>query len=327
MESTHTTSRGLIYNYIHAKSNPPANKPYLLFLHGFPSIAHEWHHQIEYFTKLGYGVIAPDLLGYGKTSRSVNLDDYRLKAISQDVVDILDHEDISDPVFGVGHDWGVTLLSRMEFYHPQRFAKLAFLTIGCSPLGQRFDLDTVNSMCEKMLGHALFGYIEFFTRDPNAVEIINSHLESMISIIYAQDPSLWKTHFGSIRGLKEWLLHDQRTAIGSWFEEKVDRAIHKETFTANGGYAAPLLWYHGLVNNISVADECAHGCEGYQLRKPLLMLLASNDPIAIPGAQLDMTRQYAPELTVKELPTGHWVMLEAKDAVNKELRDFFEKLA
>ncbi|KAL2401658.1 hypothetical protein ABEF93_007727 [Exophiala dermatitidis] len=287
--------------------------------------------------------MAPDLVGYGKTSRSVNLDDYRLHAISQDVVDILDHEDISDPVFGVGHDWGVTLLSRMEFHHPQRFAKLAFLTIGCSPFGQRFDLDTVNGMCEKMLGHALFGYIEFFTRDPNAVEIINSHSESMMSIIYAHDSSLWKTHFGSIGGLKEWLLHDQRTAIGSWFEEKVvpvlairrdpadppiqDRAIHKEAFTTNGGYAAPLLWYHGLVNNISVADERAHGCEGYQLRKPLLMLLASNDPIAIPGAQLDMTRQYAPDLTVKELPTRHWVMLEAKDAVSKELRDFFEKLA
>ncbi|EHY61260.1 hypothetical protein ABEF92_000507 [Exophiala dermatitidis] len=252
--------------------------------------------------------MAPDLVGYGKTSRSVNLDDYRLHAISQDVVDILDHE-ISDPVFGVGHDWGVTLLSRMEFHHPQRFAKLAFLTIGCSPLGQRFDLDTVNGI-----------------RDPNAVEIINSHSESMMSIMYAQDPSLWKAHFGSIGRLKEWLLHDQRTAIGSWCEEK-DRAIHKEAFTADGGYAAPLLWYHGLVNNISVADECAHACEGYQHRKPLLMLVASNDPIAIPGAQLDMTRQYAPDLAVKEPPPGHWVMLEAKDAVNKELRDFFEKFA
>lgn len=57
------------------------------------------------------------------------------------------------------------------------------------------------------------------------------------------------------------------------------------------------------------------------------MLVASNDPIAIPGAQLDMTRQYAPDLAVKEPPPGHWVMLEAKDAVNKELRDFFEKFA
>lgn len=73
-------------------------------------------------------MIVLDLLGYGGTSRPLNLQDYGLKLVGQDVVDILDHEGVVEPVYGVGHDWGVTLLTRMEYYFPQRFAKLALLT-------------------------------------------------------------------------------------------------------------------------------------------------------------------------------------------------------
>lgn len=84
-------------------------------------------------------------------------------------MEILNFKSITKPVYGVGHDWRVTLLSRMEVYHSSHFVKLAFLTIGYRPLGQRFDLDVVNKMTQEMLGCALCEYFEFFTRDPEAV--------------------------------------------------------------------------------------------------------------------------------------------------------------
>lgn len=175
MTATFTVSRGFTYSYIKIQPAVKDPKPYILFLHGFPSLAHEWHYQIDHFERLGYGIIAPDLLGYGDTSRPLNVEDYRLKLIAQDVVDILDHESI-DHVYGVGHDFGVLLLSRMEFYHPNRILKLAFLAVGYAPMGSGVDLDMVNKKTEDMLGYSTVGYMSFFIDDPQATEIVNKHV-------------------------------------------------------------------------------------------------------------------------------------------------------
>jgi soluble epoxide hydrolase/lipid-phosphate phosphatase len=98
-----TTTRSLTYTYL---KTPPTqeNKPYILFLHGFPSSVFHYRHQISYFTKAGYGIIAPTLLGYGKTSKPADYSVYSGKGMSQDIQEILRYEKI-DSVIGVGHDW------------------------------------------------------------------------------------------------------------------------------------------------------------------------------------------------------------------------------
>lgn len=99
--SVHLPS-GTTYRYFFAE--PAATKPYILFLHGFPSSAYDWRHQIHFFTDAGYGIIAPDLLGYGETDKPTDLEAYRLKTMTDDVVGILDHHQI-EQVVAVGHDW------------------------------------------------------------------------------------------------------------------------------------------------------------------------------------------------------------------------------
>jgi soluble epoxide hydrolase/lipid-phosphate phosphatase len=97
-----TTSRDFVYNYVHI---PPADAgKYILFLHGFPSSSYDWHHQIEHFSKKGYGVLVPDLLGFGGSSKPLELQAYKGKAMAQDVIEILKHEKI-ELVKGVAHDW------------------------------------------------------------------------------------------------------------------------------------------------------------------------------------------------------------------------------
>ena len=99
--SSHLPS-GTTYSYVHVK--PSSEKPYILFLHGFPSSSYDWRKQIPFFSQLGYGIIAPDLLGYGGTDKPTGLEAYKLKAICQDVISILEVEQIGK-VYGVGHDW------------------------------------------------------------------------------------------------------------------------------------------------------------------------------------------------------------------------------
>ncbi len=92
---------GPTYRYVHIK--PKANKPYLLFFHGFPSSAYDWRHQITYFADKGYGIMAPDLLGYGGTDRPTDPSAYRVKKMVGELVELLDCERI-DTVYGIGHD-------------------------------------------------------------------------------------------------------------------------------------------------------------------------------------------------------------------------------
>lgn len=93
---------GTTYSYVHV--SPSHDKPFILFLHGFPSSSYDWRYQIRFFSELGYGLLVPDLLGYGGTDKPEELEAYKLKKMSEEVVGILDAEEIGS-VLGVGHDW------------------------------------------------------------------------------------------------------------------------------------------------------------------------------------------------------------------------------
>ena len=173
---TFEVSRGYTYFYLHsspAQSSLPAK--YVLFLHGWPSVSHEWHHQIDYFSKLGYGIIAPDCLGSGRTSRPKEPEEYVLKDMAKDVIDILDHEKITQ-VYGVGHDWGSHLLGRLAVYFPKRFEKICFIAVGYRAPGAPINLDAVNEMTAQKLGYSIFGYQVFFTRNEKAEAVLNQHV-------------------------------------------------------------------------------------------------------------------------------------------------------
>ena len=97
-----TVSRGLEYHYYHHQAHP--SKPTLLFLHGFPSTSYDWRIQAAFFGGDGYGLIIPDMLGYGGTAKPSQVTAYKSSLICKDMIDILDAESISRCVV-IGHDW------------------------------------------------------------------------------------------------------------------------------------------------------------------------------------------------------------------------------
>ncbi|KZP02305.1 alpha/beta-hydrolase, partial [Athelia psychrophila] len=62
-----TVSRGINYHYYFSPARD--SNPTILFLHGFPSTSYDWRHEAAFFTARGFGVIVPDLLGYGGTAK------------------------------------------------------------------------------------------------------------------------------------------------------------------------------------------------------------------------------------------------------------------
>jgi pimeloyl-ACP methyl ester carboxylesterase len=52
-----------------------------LCLHGFPESSYSWRHQMPLLAELGYRVWAPDLRGYGETTRPPRLQDYAIEKL------------------------------------------------------------------------------------------------------------------------------------------------------------------------------------------------------------------------------------------------------
>jgi pimeloyl-ACP methyl ester carboxylesterase len=98
------TQRGFTYSY--SASPAASGKPTLLFVHGFPAGSFLWRRQVPFFQQLGYGLIVPDLLGYGETDKPTDLTVYVGSGHAQDLVDILDAERV-EQVVAIGHDWYV----------------------------------------------------------------------------------------------------------------------------------------------------------------------------------------------------------------------------
>ena len=96
-------SDGTTYGYVHIPPSNPA-KPTLLLLHGFPSSSHDWRHLNRQLQAGGYGVVAPDLLGYGDTDKPTELERYKYKTMTRQVIEILDKEGFKE-VVAVCHDW------------------------------------------------------------------------------------------------------------------------------------------------------------------------------------------------------------------------------
>lgn len=96
------TSRGVNYHYYF--SAPKDKQLTILLLHGFPSSSFDWHNQVTHLKGLGYGLVVPDMLGYGGTTKPTNPEEYKSSLMIKDITDILDAETVGHCVV-IGHDW------------------------------------------------------------------------------------------------------------------------------------------------------------------------------------------------------------------------------
>ncbi|NIJ41871.1 pimeloyl-ACP methyl ester carboxylesterase [Parvibaculum indicum] len=80
-----------------------------LLLHGFPESKFSWRHQLPVFAAHGYTAWAPNLRGYGQSSRPLGKENYTLDHLTDDVAALIDAaraRGVTGPVTLVAHDWG-----------------------------------------------------------------------------------------------------------------------------------------------------------------------------------------------------------------------------
>ncbi|KAF5648010.1 epoxide hydrolase [Fusarium sp. NRRL 52700] len=323
--SSYTTTRGFTYSYVHIPPQLP-NTQYLLFLHGFPSTSYHWRHQISFFEAKGYGVIAPDLLGFGETSRPTELEMYKGEDMAKDVVEILISEGV-EMIVGVAHDWGCFLLSRLANYHPERFSAYAFIDHGYMAPGRSLTTATVqhiNKSVEAKLGFSILGYFLLFN-DEDAPKLLDEHSESVESLYFSADEEIAKRHKGALGGLRSWLTKGKTTELPAYLTSE-DHKHYEHAFSKErGGYGPAINWYRAGLRNINEEDERKIAAAAHTLTHPTL-LIASTNIITTAMNIPEQMRPFVPDLTVEKVAGGHWIQLEKPDEVNEILDKFVSKV-
>ena len=258
-----------------------------LFLHGFPESKASWRFHMPAVAALGYTCWAPNLRGYGATTRPARRRAYRLQHLLDDVAGLIDAaraQGIDGPVTLVGHDWGGMI-------------GWSFLLSGLRPV-ERFVVMN-------------FPHPLLFLRG----------LTSM-----RQLKRSWYMGFFQLPWLPVWLLSRKKAqGIGRMFRELVDNppedgVVPKQVIRdyrtngySPGGAKAMVNYYRANFVNPWALRLWRSGTK---LTVPTLMIWGEND-VALSKELTYGTDELVEDLTVRYLPgVSHWVQQQAPYTVS-----------
>src|SRR5665213_767621 len=99
-----------------------------LCLHGFPESRFSWRYQLPLLAQMGYRVWAPDLRGYGGSSRPTGVAAYALENLEEDVAALIEASGAKDVVL-MGHDWGAVIAWYYAMFGRLRISKLIIMNV------------------------------------------------------------------------------------------------------------------------------------------------------------------------------------------------------
>jgi pimeloyl-ACP methyl ester carboxylesterase len=259
-----------------------------LCLHGFPEHSFSWRYQLPMLAKRGFTAWAPNLRGYGNTSRPRAIKDYALNELVEDVAQLIVASK-KKKVTLIGHDWGGFIawdfaivdrlsLERLIIFncpHPRSFIE----AFGWSQLRKSwymffFQIPWLPEFLSRLKNASAIGTIFEKTNKNNAAfppEIID---------IYRRNAS-------QPLALRAMINYYRAARYGAWARER--------------------RWRNNPHERINTKTLVIWGEEDNFLEKSL----ATN------------TGQYVADLQLRFLPgASHWVQQERPDEVNQLILEF-----
>jgi pimeloyl-ACP methyl ester carboxylesterase len=250
-----------------------------LCLHGFPESSFSWRYQLPLFAKLGYRAWAPDLRGYGKTSRPVGVAEYTMDKLMADVAGLIDASGAGE-VLLVGHDWGGGIAWSFAMSgHPllERLIVMNCPHLVCFEKGMRTWRQLRKS------------WYMFFFQIPWLPERLLGAREAKAIGAAFYDMAIDKSRF----------------------PESVTR-VFRDNAREPGALTAMLSYYRALFRGFRMSLPRVA-----EITVPTLLLWGEAD-ISL-GKELTFdTGLYVTDLTLRYLPhVSHWVQQEAPETVNR----------
>jgi haloacetate dehalogenase len=288
LESIDTGEAALRVRY--GGSGPP-----ILLLHGHPQTHFMWHGVAADLAR-DFTVVAPDLRGYGESSKPPTTDDhepYSKRAMARDVVALMRH--LGFERFAVaGHDRGGRVAYRLALDHPDRVSRLAVLDI--LPTSEHF------RRADMQFG---LGYWHWF--------FLAQRFDVPERIIGA-DPLRFFT--------RDWARDANGTPISPPYHAPEAVEDYLRCYANPDTVHATCEDYRAGATFDFQVDE-ADRAAGHRITCPMLALWAAKGALPRWYDVLAIWRDWADDVRGGPIASGHFMAEEAPEQTIAELREFF----
>ncbi len=108
---------------MHYVDEGPRDAAPVLLLHGEPSWSYLYRKMIPIIAQAGYRAVAPDIIGFGRSDKPVNRDDYTYQRHVDWMTAFVEQLDLQNITLFC-QDWGGLIGLRIAAEHPDRFARI-----------------------------------------------------------------------------------------------------------------------------------------------------------------------------------------------------------
>ncbi|MCP3935600.1 MAG: alpha/beta hydrolase [Actinomycetia bacterium] len=279
------TYRTVVVNTVELQvsvSNEGGERGLALLLHGFPELAFSWRYQIPALVDAGYEVWAPNLRGYGASSKPRPVGAYDLDLLLDDVAGLVDASG-HDKVTLIGHDWGAVLAWMFAIRDVRPLERLVIMNVP-HPACMRRELRTFRQLRKSwyVFAFQIPWLPEKLLTARRARAVRNSFVNMAVD----------KTRFPD-----------------------VVTDVYREAALGSGAMRSMINYYRAAVR----ARRTAAAEPFPVITTPTLMLWGLEDS-ALGKHTTDGTDEYVDDLTMRFLPdVSHWVQQEAPETVNAML--------
>jgi pimeloyl-ACP methyl ester carboxylesterase len=298
---------------VHACGEGPA----VIFCHGFPDLARTWRAQLPAVAAAGFQALAPDMRGYGASSRPEAVEEYGLTELTGDLVALLDARGIERAVF-VGHDWGGFVVWAMAVLHPERVAGVVGI---CTPY---MPFPSVAVHADLVGGDIERQYVAWFQEPGVAEKVMDADVRVIFDRVMrcgVPPEELLRAALADGKlNMNPFLGADALPRLGEAVMTPEELETYCATFERTG-FRGGINWYRNVDRNLR--DHPSLGTATLSL--PCLMLVAEWDPTLTPALAASMPER----CTDLEMHTfagaGHWVQQEKADELSAWLVDWLRR--
>jgi pimeloyl-ACP methyl ester carboxylesterase len=258
-----------------------------LCLHGFPEHSHSWRFQLPMLAELGYRAWAPNLRGYGHSSRPSGTDAYSIENLMADVAGLIDASGCRETVL-LAHDWGAVIAWYFAMRTPRPLHRLIICNVPHPGPGSRRGIS-------------------------------REQLKKSWYVFFFQIPWLPEMLLGrhGARAIGEMM---RTSAVDKTRFDAATCEVYRRNAAQPGALTAMINYYRALVLGGGLARQKALG---YPVIQTKTLMIWGEDDLALTKETTYGTEDFVRDLTIRYLPrVSHWVQQEQPEIVNAMIRAF-----
>ena len=289
--------------------------PLVIMAHGWPESWYSWRHQIRFLIANGFSVAAPDMRGYGDTSKPHSINEYDIKKLTSDIIAIADNLE-SETFYLIGRDWGAPVVWNTCLDFKSRVKTVCGISVPYI-VSQSPPIETM-----KFLFKDYFFYMIYFQKEGVVENELEKDMRRSLLSIYGSlqsDGSPSETFQPKPYNVDMTFLD----SIGSF--EKIPQWLNEDDFNyylerfAKNGMRGPINWYRNIDRNWEITKDTHKS----KIDIPACFITGEDDPVSV-WAPIDENNYSQLKINKIINGAGHWLQQEKPDEVNNIILDFFK---